>query len=346
MAEKKVDLRNQGRDNADLPPPTEVNVPGFKGTLPFAPAKTIGNHIKVPDDVRAEEQRFKNEPIVTPEKEKRKALKDPPPVVQLESLPEERQDEILSSIAAASALKPQERPFIPRGPGIAQAKALADKVAADTEKKLTGQKPAPAPRPKIHQPEAVETFEPAPEVPVPQQDTDNEICVHCGWARGNKDGCNPTTIDKQIFVAAVLGQQRFTKEYGLLRGQMRVTFRSLTVEENDLVIKQLMADWNAGRITGPAHSVAEATKYQLALALASVETNVGPITIPTLDEYDCDPPTNGTVLPEIVTYVNKQALQNEHTRRIISKAYGHFIETVSKLEAMAEAPDFWPATED
>jgi hypothetical protein len=125
---------------------------------------------------------------------------------------------------------------------------------------------------------------------------------------------------------------------------MNITFRSLTVEENDLVIKQLMQDWNDGKISGPAHSVSEATKYQLALSLASVETNVGIMKLPELTDYDYDPPEKGTVLPDIVAYVHQTALHNEPVRRIISKAYGHFIDTTSKLEAMAETPDFWQAT--
>jgi hypothetical protein len=344
---EKISLRGAKRDS-EIPPAVEVNLPGLKGTLPFMAGRAINASGDVPMRVRDEEKRIKEEPIVTPEAELRKAI-NPPAVVDLEDLPAEKQEEILQSVQEA-VTKPAPKPstFIPRGPGISEAKRMADRVAAQTEEKLKNATQVKQPGRVVPPPAPAPTPEPEPE---PKSESgaelkSNDTCIHCGWPVGSKDGCNPTTLDKQVFVAAVLGQRRFSKEYELLGGQMHVTFRSLSVEENDMVIKQLMDDWNQGKISGPAHSVTEATKYQLAIALESVETNIGPIQLPALDGYEFEEVKTGTVLPQLVEYVNKTAMPNEHTRRIISKAYGHFIDTQSKLEAMAENSDFWKATAD
>lgn len=347
---EKIRIKNSAGAGAknEVPPAVEVDLPGLKGTLPFMPGRAIGASGNVPYFVREEEQYIKEAPIVTPEKELRKAIK--PQVVNIEELTEDKQAEVLTSVADSLSKKTSQsaQPFIPRGPGISEAKRLADRVAAQAEARIAQAKtptPAVAPKPVVTPPEP--TPEPEPEKANAGSDIQaGETCVHCGWPAGSKDGCNPTPMDKQLFVAAVLGQRRFIKEYDLLGGQMHVQFRSLTVEENDLVIKQLMEDWNLGKISGPAHSVTEATKYQLAMSLASIETNIGPIKLPELDGYEFETPTTATVLPELVAYITKTAVPNEHTRRIISKAYGHFIDTQSKLEAMAENSDFWNATAD
>jgi hypothetical protein len=171
-------------------------------------------------------------------------------------------------------------------------------------------------------------------------------CSHCGWPVDDRDKTDPTETDKNVFVAATLGQQRFVKTYQLLGGKFTVTFRSLTTNESDLVIKQLVKDWNDAKISGPSQSVAEALRYQMNLALAQIESETGLTTLPTLDEYTFDEPEKGaTILVEFNTNLQNTVLKNEPTRRIIAKAYGHFIDTLSKLEAMAETPDFYQASE-
>lgn len=349
MADKKVSLRAGALPSMrDTPQVTSVDMPGLRGTLPYATGH-IGDSHNIPAGVQEEVRRFNEAPIITPEAEKRKAI-TPKGVVQLESLPEEKQKEVMQSVRAAMEREPSRTPFIPRGPGIGQAKAMADRAAAQTEERLKRAQEKPQdqwlpPKPETKAAPVEVPSDQLPELPPQPELPDTGICVHCGFPRGTKEWCNPTRADKQIFVAAVLGQKRFSKEYNLLGGQLKIVFRTLTVIENDLVVKQLMCDWNDGLLSGPAHSVAEATKYQLTMALESIETNVGPLTLPALDEYDYDEPEKGTILPKIVAHVSEVAMPNEHVRRIVSKVYGHFIETQSKLEAMAENADFWLATE-
>lgn len=350
MVEKKVNLRHAFRDagagkdpipNAPTPKPIEVSAPGIEGTLPFS-AGVINPTSKTPKGVMAEGEMVANAPLVTPEAELRKVIKPKAPV-NIDDLPEAQFQETMAGIQSVMNAN-VDTEFIPRGPGIAEARAKAIKAAAETKARLQ-----PKPQPKPQAPPATPEPAPAKEEEVknePIQPATRMICAHCGWPIDSMDNCAPTRSDKQIFVAAVLGQKRFIKEYDLLGGQMRISFRSLTVAENDLVIKQMIQDWNDGKISGPAHSVAEATKYQLALALNYVETHSGPLVLHVLDEYDYDEPEKGTILPDIVEYVYSTAIPNEPIRRIVAKAYSHFVETVSKLEAMAETADFWKATVD
>lgn len=365
---QKINLRTEtSKLPQGMPKATVVDFPGLKGTLPFTPEKVIGNHDNLPDEVAAFEQEVASAPIVTPEEQKKKVV-DPTKtnVVKFESLSEAKQQELLSSISAAME-QSQAPKFIPRNPSIGEAMATARRAAEITDqalkasakeikqtvktnlKAITPVTP-PVPPPVMQQPEpppVAPTPEPTP-APVPQADAGGvaagTICIHCGWPVGTREGCEPDRMDKQMFVAAVLGQQRFYKTYDLLGGQLSVCFRTLTIKENDLVIKQLIQDWNDGKISGPAHSVTEAARYQLALGLDSIATNVGPIKMAPLEDYEYDEPEKGTILPDIATYVQTTAIKTEHLRRIISKAHAHFVETVSKLEAMAETPDFWKAT--
>lgn len=329
--------------------PNIVDLPGMKGTLPFIQNKPINQTGKLSQEAVKEIERLNSLPEELPEEVKRKVFKpDIKDAVDIDALPEEKRKEVLKNIKnMMDRTSTQEDAFVPSSPDIAEAYAQARRAAALTEENIKQSKQTNTDKQKTEKEPGIEAKqEKKTEPDTPPIQAEPLVCVHCNWPVGSKEGCAPTKVDKQIFVIAVLGQKRFVKEYELLGKQLHVSFRSLTVEENDLVIKQLMKDWNDGKISGPAHSVAEAVKYQMVLSLAAIETNVGVIQLPTLDEYDYIEPEVGTILPEITNYVNKNAMSNEPLRRIVSKAYGHFIETQSKLEAMAESPDFWQATED
>lgn len=341
MADKKVDLRFKNkRLSGGAPVPKTVDTPGFKGTLPFAAkVMTKSNSTELPTEVREEAERYEKASMEIPEHIKRQAITPPTPI-DIDDLSPEKLEEIKEVLRDVDKKPTRSQPFIPRGPGIAEAKALADKVAREAAQGKPAVKAAPK------EPELEPEVKKEPVTPIVTADS---LCVHCGWPIGNSDDTEPTKADKQMFVAAVLGQKRYIKEFSLFGGQLRVAFRTLRTEEIDMVIKQLTKDWNDGKLSGPAQSVAEATRYQMILALDAVETNIGLVKQPTLEEYDYDPkdiPTGGTVLPQIVEHITNEVLTMEPLRRAVAKAYGHFLDTTSKLEAMAETSSFWEATVD
>ncbi len=299
----------------------EVNLPGLKGTLPFSSTTTtIGAHPEVVKAFKEEEEKYQKEAEKVPQGQKFV----PPTPVNIDALSDEKFEDIKSAIKDYQEMKPK-KPFVPRDPSIGEAMSLAEKASKSTEKVST---PPKAPSVEASPPEAI-------------------TCTHCGFPTDRRDNTNPDTVDKQVFVAQILGQKRFVKEYSLFGNQFRVVFRSLTTKESDLVIKQLVKDWNDGKITGPASSLAEATKYQMILALESLDSVQGLINLQTLDEYDYeekDIEVGATVLPLVVEHIYSTYLTQETLRRAIYKAYGHFLDTVSKLEVMAEHDSFWQAT--
>jgi hypothetical protein len=331
--------------NPDLKP-TVVDFPGFKGTLPFPVAKAVNNNVnggKLPASVQAEEKRIATAPLITPEHIKKTAVK-PPEVIDFDDLTTEKKEEIKQALVDTGVAAPpktkiekpklkiaEEPAFIPAHPSIAKAMRLAEKAAKEAEEQQAEPVADTPNEDHVHETETGVAASTAK-------------CIHCGWPVGTTDPTDPTSADKQNFVVALLGQKRFTKTFELLGGKLRVVFRTLTVKENDEVIKQLVKDWNDNKISGPAHSVAEAMKYQMVLGLDSVEAAVGLVSLPEYDDYEALPEVNGTILPSVVEYVYETALTAEPLRRIVARAYGHFIDTVTKLEGMAESPDFWQAT--
>ncbi len=316
-------LRKPTRNAIDMAlKPKEINTDNVKGTLPFN-VGLAGGAKNITPEALDEIRRIASEIPPVPEEEKRKAITPPTPI-NIDTLPQEKFDEISKAIKEAKELKPQY------GPGIGEAIKTAEKAA-----KHKAEPPKEKETPKDTLLEPTET------------NKANGTCIHCGWPVDRSDGTDPTQFDKQLFVAAVLGQKRFTKEYKLFNGQFKVSFRTLTVNESDLVIKQLVKDWNDGKIVGPAQSIAEATRYQLMLSLDSVDTNVGVVPLPPFEEYTWMPndvPENGTALPLLAEHITQEVLKMEPLRRAVAKAYGHFLDTISKLESMAESDSFWAAT--
>lgn len=311
MNEKKIDLRKNVKPVATPERPKfqsrAVNGPGFKGKLPFAPGAVIDENM-----VRGADDRIDS--ILGADDTRGKnstAVKSPPQAVKLEDLPEGKQQEILSAIAGYD-----KTPIKP----IKQENVKTD--ASDNKTKEEDIITASVP------------------------DLSGVVCRHCGWPVEDHSGTDPTSADKQVFVASILGQKRFVKTYSLMGGAYTLVFRSLTTSESDLVIKQLVKDWNDGKISGQAQSFAEAVRYQMYLGLEAVQTAQGIINLPGLDQYTFDTPEkDATVLPDFISHLQDTVLVNEPLRRIANKAFGHFVHTLSKLEAMAETADFWSASE-
>lgn len=339
IKKQTVNLKKQQKQPV-IPKPPEINLPGMRGTLPFNVGITGQNDLgkQIPKAIIEESEKILKEQDKELAQISSKKIDIPKPV-DIDSLPEEKRNELLNVLKEAGSKftsdhtktkKEPTVPFIPAGPGVMEAKQHAKKAASYSTESFK---------------ETITTESTKSEAGAGLGET-SVLCTHCGWPVGISDLTNPTYTDKQIFIAAFLGQKRFIKEFNLFNGQFKIIFRGLTTEETDLIVTQLVYDWNSNKFSGPAHAANEASKYQLVLALESIETENGPIKLPTLEEYDYEQPKEGTILPEIVKYVYSLALPTESHKRIVTKAYQHFIDTQSKLEAMAEKPDFWMTTED
>jgi hypothetical protein len=83
-----------------------------------------------------------------------------------------------------------------------------------------------------------------------------------------------TEQDKENFLKSVLSDRSYEEAIPLFDGQLKVRFRSLTVQENTDVVNQIVADKKAGvAMDNDAYFITIAT-YRLGLALVSVDEKV------------------------------------------------------------------------
>lgn len=352
----------------DLPPAQTVDMPGVKGTLPFAPGRLIlteyekrqlkalgwkeGDPIpNISKAVAAAQKEIEEEPDELPPDIKR--MTGPPKIVDIETLPKAKQEEIRSIMATATEQYKRYKPMqASQIPGMNEAMAVAKQVEDKEDDEIKTYDSAvikPKAKPVDKFPSGQQVADAAPK-PLPAGDTGVDVpaeplrCKHCGWATDKSDNLVPSREDKLTFIAAILSQKRFTKVYPLFDGRMHVKFRTLTAPESDIIIKQLVVDWNKNRISGPVHSVQQALLYQQALSLAEIQTAGGPVLLDELKDYEGEPEEGETIVPEVMKYVVEHAMATDSIRRVVGMVYTQFQDLTSKLEAMAETPDFWKAT--
>jgi hypothetical protein len=374
---KKVDLRQpQPSQPEDIPfALPEVNLPGVRGQLPLSPGVVGRPPTAVTPEMRENANAFMAQDIPGHTPPPRAKI---PEAVPFDQLTPEHQAATLDALRTAGStprperVKPTPQPavrssFQPSDPSIAAAHAMAMQQVQEQEvqeraRARQAEQTPPPPRPRVNLSSAAPPPPPPPDPPEtvigdndegrePQQPQaglygDKHLCVHCGWPSDKHDPIMPTRADKQNFVAAVLGGQRFTKVYDLLGGKVRVVFRSHTAKETSLMVRQLVHDWKEGKISSQQLGIIANAEYGMALALHSVETHLGPFAVPMLDEFEADEPRGGgTVIPAAAEWVRDHVIKTEPMRQILADAYKHFLDTLAKLQAQAETPDFWQATE-
>lgn len=207
------------------------------------------------------------------------------------------------------------------------------------------EEPQPEPPPEV-------TPAPVPSTPVP--DTAGlqgavPFCPRCGWDVRQKYESNPTERDKEDFLATLLGQSRFKKEYELFGGKIKVLFRGLLAEENKLIYRQLVLDQQENRISTEAEWFLQMMDYRLSCSLEQISDGSGKVlaVMPELFERKLenkDEPL-ATPLPAQLEYLNKEVLAQEVTRRLVGNHLRQFQRLIEALEAMALEPSFWNGIE-
>lgn len=181
-------------------------------------------------------------------------------------------------------------------------------------------------------------------------------CPHCDWPLSMPDIPEPSNIDKQAFLQSILGQKPFVKEYDLLGGALRVTFRTLTSKELDVVFAQAAYDRQQ-------HNLSEidfwekVNRYRLYLQLLKLEAP-GQYTFDLPDGLS--PETNvyaqahwklpepehprDTGLPHIEQFIISDVLSSEILYGAIHNKCARYNRLVAKLGALVDNSDFWKPT--
>lgn len=199
--------------------------------------------------------------------------------------------------------------------------------------------------------------------------TINHICVQCGWDQNVPVIPEPEHQDKIGFLQAILGQQVFSKRYALFGGNLRVTFRTLTIREIDTLYQETFRAQKAGIISTSADYYEYLNRQRLFLqltALAATQTalhiklpdGLTPETHPDANSYwidflkaenayqepDSNNPNSPTLLMQIQDYVLGKVIRTEQLQRTITHTCNKFNRLVARLEACVDNPDFWSET--
>lgn len=239
---------------------------------------------------------------------------------------------------------------------------------AETVPAIQLEKEAPKSQEDVFVPEIQDNAPPPPVAlpePEAEQKTDSiaPICIHCGWDQRQPTLEPPTKQDKLSFLTAVLGQKVFTKEYSTLGGKLKMSFRSLTVNELDALYAEAYTQQRAGRIATTQEYYEYLNRQRLFLQLQSLNSALGAmhLTLPdglssrtnsfctlsweeqlkTKNEFDPE----DSLLQQIEKYVLKEVLSTEHLQRIVSHHCAKFNQLVAKLEACIDNENFWNETE-
>lgn len=204
--------------------------------------------------------------------------------------------------------------------------------------------PAPTPAPAA-EPAPTPEPEPVPE-PTPRLVINNgePFCPRCGWDMQQKFEVVATDKDKEDFLIALLGGQRFKKQYELFGGKMLVTFHSMLAEENKAVYRQLVIDQQAKKIETEAEWFVQMMDYRLACSFEEITTDTGKLVsslpelqlVSPLPVNDADNP-----LVQQLRLLNKDVLAQEVTRRLVGSHLRRFQRLLETLEAQALEPSFW-----
>lgn len=301
-----------------------------------------------------------------------------PKDIPLESLPAEKQRDILKAVQQAKELQQQEQDIISQQqevaslpPEIQQAILQANKTSEKTVPARPAQ-PAPTsqvrigdnvskPTVKAAKPDTVPL--PKPEVREQSQDTPStftgdtlQFCPHCNYNLQNATDVPVTEEDKLAFLQTILGDLPFKKPYALYGGKVAVTFRVLSVPELDMLFSQVRYEVSTGAIRSAEALEERVQRYRMFLQLVSLSSEnfrhdfpdgLTPETSPnatTFWQLPDDLPEGSKGLECIEQYMFSSIIKTESMLRILAITCLEFNRLAAKLEATGHDSDFWQAT--
>lgn len=218
-------------------------------------------------------------------------------------------------------------------------KFVADAEVVDDRDEKKEEEPVKQPEVIVEQDGPSETGYDAPPTIFP-------FCPRCGWDMKQKYDVDIKDLDKEDFIATLLGGARFRRTYEIAGGKMKISFRSMLADENFMVQRQLLLDQNNNEIFSEAEWFLRLAEYRMACSLESVADENGKLIYanPEVQDLPFTPPEDKPTQTPLVLArqnVNTKALAHEVTRRLIAAQLRRFQRLVEALEAMALEPSFW-----
>lgn len=190
-----------------------------------------------------------------------------------------------------------------------------------------------------------------------------QVCVQCGWDQEVPTIPEPEHKDKISFLHAILGHKVFSKKYTMFGGNLRITFRTLSIREIDILYQAAFQAQKEERILTATDYYEYLNRLRLYLQLTSfsAKTTSMQIKLPEGLSRDTHEGCNSywdeflkkegifnpdkALIHQISDYVIDRVMKTEHLQRTITHECSKFNRLVAKLEASVDNPDFWNETE-
>ena len=192
----------------------------------------------------------------------------------------------------------------------------------------------------------------------------HQVCIQCGWDQDVPTIPEPEYQDKIGFLHSVLGHKVFSKRYSLFGGHLKLTLRTLTLREIDVLYQETFKAQKAGLIQTSADYYEYLNRQRLYLQLSGLVSQqtamhiklpegLSPEVHPEAisyweaflrseNEYKED---GESLMMQVQEYVIGKVLQTEHLHRAVTHTCNKFNRLVAKLEACVDDPNFWNETE-
>lgn len=164
------------------------------------------------------------------------------------------------------------------------------------------------------------------------------FCPRCGWdLQVPYKKVELTEEDKIQFVYSIMHRMPFKKTFGLFDNKMKVTFRSKTVQDTELILDQLRSEDDRKTFVNINHMQYYANIYELVLLLDNIE---GPAVTPTqkikpsFDSFRKE----GKSLKDYMEVICRDYIGTEILFRLISEHFHTFQDIYNSLvdEALKE----------
>ena len=179
------------------------------------------------------------------------------------------------------------------------------------------------------------------------------FCGNCGFKQG-MDPFEVTDQDKEEFLISLLGDKPFEKTYTLLKGRLKVTFRTLSAADENLITEQLTREVKDRRIptfdammTNSLY-LSRRQNLQLAAAVLRMEPQ-HPVELPSISDPELAkhfPEVGGDLTNGLVWHVEQRLFyskgRSEALYLLILRAYVNFTQIFLRLVENGNRPDFWP----
>jgi hypothetical protein len=266
--------------------------------------------------------------------------------------------DVTVSFQGQSETEPVVAPVVVETP-VEASKPVADDLAIEVTPEFDPPAPPAAEDDESHEPALAEEDDDY----AGSGSTIKQICVQCGWDQDQPTIPEPEHKDKIGFLQSVLGHKVFSKRYLMFGGQLRVTFRTLSIREIDTLYQAAFRAQKEEQILTTADYYEYLNRLRLYLQLTSFSAASTSMQIKLPEGLSKDThegcasywddflkeqalfDENKPLIIQVQNYVIEKVMKTENLQRTITHECNKFNRLVAKLEACVDNPDFWEETE-